>query len=223
MASVFCAKCGHQNPADGRFCGRCGAPLAGPEPVAGEPAADVTSTLSIAGLEVDDRDDLAAELLGDQLPSGFALLAIVPLYVAILSMLLPRGEKLLMRGWLGLALGFVGLAALLWPGIRQANAQHQQVLGCVIVLCGAFFWAVGSVLSRELKLPVNPMVAAGWEMLAAGTITAPAPEGQRISLPTWIPGRSWPPATRICAIHPPAPSRCCWRWWRSTSSTWTRP
>ena len=105
--------------------------------------------------------------------SGLAalLLAIVPLYVAILSMLLPRGEKLLMRGWLGLGLGFVGLVALLWPGIRQANAQHQQVLGCVIVLCGAFFWAIGSVLSRELKLPVNPMVAAGWEMLVAGTVS----------------------------------------------------
>src|ERR1700733_1474521 len=105
--------------------------------------------------------------------SGLAalLVAVMPLYVAILSMLLPRGEKLLMRGWLGLALGFVGLVALLWPGIRQANAQHQQVLGSVIVLCGAFFWAVGSVLSRELKLPVNPMVAAGWGMRVAGTVS----------------------------------------------------
>jgi drug/metabolite transporter (DMT)-like permease len=70
---------------------------------------------------------------------------------------------------IGLGLGFVGLIALLWPALRQrVEGQHEQVLGCVIMLCAAFLWAVGSILSRELKLPVNPMVAAGWQMLAAG-------------------------------------------------------
>ncbi|HMD21089.1 MAG TPA: EamA family transporter [Alloacidobacterium sp.] len=103
--------------------------------------------------------------------SGLAalLVAVMPLYVAVLSMLLPRGERLQSRGWIGLGLGFIGLIALLWPALRQqVEGQHQHVLGCVIVLCAAFLWAVGSILSRELKLPVNPMVAAGWQMLAAG-------------------------------------------------------
>ena len=108
--------------------------------------------------------------------SGLAalLVAVMPLYVAILIMLLPHGEKLSARGWLGLGLGFIGLGALLWPGIRQANVQHQQVLGCIIALGGTFSWAVGSVLSRELKLPVNPMVAAGWEMFIAGMVSSVA-------------------------------------------------
>jgi drug/metabolite transporter (DMT)-like permease len=108
--------------------------------------------------------------------SGLAalLVAVMPLYVAILTMLLPHGEKLSARGWLGLGLGFIGLGALLWPGIRQANVQHQQVLGCIIALGGTFSWAVGSVLSRELKLPVNPMVAAGWEMFIAGMVSSVA-------------------------------------------------
>jgi drug/metabolite transporter (DMT)-like permease len=116
-------------------------------------------------------------VFGEQyIDSGLAalLVAVMPLYVAILNMLLPRGEKLLARGWLGLGLGLIGLVALLWPGIRQANGQHQQALGCAIVLGCAFFWAVGSVLSRELKLPVNPMLAAGWEMLAAGIASSVA-------------------------------------------------
>jgi len=75
MPSVFCAQCGHQNPGESRFCARCGAQLAGPgaEPVV---TADQTSTLSLAGVDVDDHDDLAAELLGDALPSGFALLVV---------------------------------------------------------------------------------------------------------------------------------------------------
>ena len=75
MASVFCGQCGLQNPADARFCSRCGTALhAEAEPPAS--GADQTSTLSIAGLEVDDHEDLAAELLGEPLPSGFALLVV---------------------------------------------------------------------------------------------------------------------------------------------------
>jgi drug/metabolite transporter (DMT)-like permease len=103
--------------------------------------------------------------------SGLAalLVAAMPLYVAILSILLPRGEKLLARGWAGLGLGFAGLLVLLWPEIhQQASGMHPPILGCIIVLGCAFSWAVGAILSRELKLPVSPMVAAGWEMLAAG-------------------------------------------------------
>jgi hypothetical protein len=75
MSSVFCAECGNQNPGDARFCSRCGAPLA----IAaggGVAAADQTSTLSLAGVEVDEHDDLAGELLGDALPAGFALLVV---------------------------------------------------------------------------------------------------------------------------------------------------
>jgi drug/metabolite transporter (DMT)-like permease len=109
--------------------------------------------------------------------SGLAalLLAVVPLYIAVISMLLPRGEKLLARGWVGLIFGFAGLVALLWPGLGQhADGQSQQVLGAVIVLASALSWAVGSVLSRELKLPVNPMVVAGWEMLIAGVVSSVA-------------------------------------------------
>jgi pSer/pThr/pTyr-binding forkhead associated (FHA) protein len=74
MASVFCEQCGHQNPADSRFCARCGAELTG---APSEPSgADQTSTISLAGLDVDEADDLAADLLGDSLPAGFALLVV---------------------------------------------------------------------------------------------------------------------------------------------------
>jgi pSer/pThr/pTyr-binding forkhead associated (FHA) protein len=74
MASMFCEQCGHQNPADSRFCARCGAELIA---TTAEPTgADQTSTISLAGLDVDEADDLAADLLGDSLPAGFALLVV---------------------------------------------------------------------------------------------------------------------------------------------------
>jgi hypothetical protein len=75
MPSVFCAQCGNQNPGDARFCSRCGSPLAAGEG-ATVVAADQTSTLSLAGVDVDEHDDLAGELLGESLPAGFALLVV---------------------------------------------------------------------------------------------------------------------------------------------------
>ena len=76
MASVFCAQCGHQNPGDSHFCARCGAALgvSGAQPTGNDQT--TTTTISIAGLDVDEHDDLAGDLLGDALPAGFALLVV---------------------------------------------------------------------------------------------------------------------------------------------------
>ncbi len=74
MPSVFCDQCGHQNPEDARFCARCGSQLGRPAARSGG-AADQTSTLAIAVIDVDDLDDEAAEII-DELPTGFALLVV---------------------------------------------------------------------------------------------------------------------------------------------------
>ena len=105
------------------------------------------------------------------IPSGLAslVLAITPLYVALIEMALPGGEPLLKRGWLGLLLGFAGLAALLWPSIESGlNGDRTLLWAIAALLACAFSWAVGSILSRRARLPVNSFVAAAWQMLAAG-------------------------------------------------------
>src|SRR5579863_7932425 len=63
-------------------------------------------------------------------PSGLAslILAVVPLYVALIEMFLPGGEPLPARGWLGLALGFAGLVVLLWPSLRHGFSGNSAVL-----------------------------------------------------------------------------------------------
>jgi pSer/pThr/pTyr-binding forkhead associated (FHA) protein len=74
MPSVFCSRCGHQNPEDARFCARCGTALER-DAATGGVAADQTSTLAIAGVETEDPDDVTAEII-DELPTGFALLVV---------------------------------------------------------------------------------------------------------------------------------------------------
>jgi len=105
------------------------------------------------------------------LPSGLAALivAVVPLYVAVIELMSPRGDRLRPQGYFGLALGFLALIALLWPSFRGGLKGHpMQILAIIAILLGALSWASGSILSRRMNLPVDPLVAAGWEMLAAG-------------------------------------------------------
>lgn len=107
-------------------------------------------------------------------PSGLAslLLAVVPLYVALIEMVLPSGEPLPKRGWLGMALGFAGLIALVWPSLRTGlGGDRTRLLALAALLAGGFSWAVGSVLSRRAKLGVNSFVAAAWQMVAAGAFS----------------------------------------------------
>ena len=104
-------------------------------------------------------------------PSGLSslVLAITPLFVALLEMALPGGEPLPLRGWLGMALGVAGLAALLSPTLRTGLAGDSARLGAIAVLMGGgFCWAMGSLLSRRSRLPVNTFVAAAWQMILAG-------------------------------------------------------
>ena len=104
-------------------------------------------------------------------PSGLAslVLAVIPLFAALAEMMLPGGEPLPARGWLGMALGFTGLTALVWPSLRTGLAGDRARLVAIgVLLAGALAWTAGSLLSRHARLPVNCFVAAAWQMLIAG-------------------------------------------------------
>jgi drug/metabolite transporter (DMT)-like permease len=107
-------------------------------------------------------------------PSGLAslVLAVIPLLAALAEMLLPGGEPLPARGWLGIVLGFAGLAALLWPSLRTGMAgDHARLAAVCVLLTGALAWTVGSLVSRHARLPINSFVAAAWQMLIAGAFS----------------------------------------------------
>jgi drug/metabolite transporter (DMT)-like permease len=110
----------------------------------------------------------------ETISSGLAslVLAVIPLYVALLEMVLPGGEPLPVRGWLGMGLGFMGLGVLVWPSLRSGLGGNRTLLTALgVLLAGAFSWTVGSLLSRRSKLPVHSLVAAAWEMVFAGAVS----------------------------------------------------
>src|SRR6266568_5380179 len=82
----------------------------------------------------------------ETIPSGLAslVLAVIPLYVALIEMFLPGGEPLPARGWLGMALGFAALAVLVWPSVRTGLAgDRARLLALAALLAGALSWTVG--------------------------------------------------------------------------------
>ena len=108
-------------------------------------------------------------------PSGLAslVLAVIPLFAALAEMLLPGGEPLPARGWLGMALGFAGLAALLWPSLRTGMAGDRARLVAIgVLLTGALAWTVGSLVSRHARL-------AGEQLCGRGLADADSPEPSR--------------------------------------------
>jgi drug/metabolite transporter (DMT)-like permease len=105
------------------------------------------------------------------LSSGLAALLVagIPLYAALIEMFLPNGEGLPARGWIGIALGFIGLALLVSPGLRNSlHGDFRQITATAVILCGSFCWTAGSVVSRRSEVRISGFVAAGWQMVFGG-------------------------------------------------------
>ena len=107
--------------------------------------------------------------------SGFAALvvAMIPIFVALIETVLPGGESLNLRGWIGTLLGAVGMLALLWPTLHRtagSAANQRSLFGFVLLLAAALAFAIGSILSRRFRFRVDTFVATTWQIAAAGVV-----------------------------------------------------
>lgn len=103
-------------------------------------------------------------------PTGYSalILASTPLFFLVLDTLLLGDHHISRRGMIGLALGVVGLAVLLWPKLTVPNPLGRKSLWySVALLGGALSWALGSVLSKKWRAG-GSLGATGWQMLFAG-------------------------------------------------------
>lgn len=90
-----------------------------------------------------------------------------PLFVAVLAALF-LGEHLSGRQWLGLLVGLVGAAVVVWDGPLWPPALSPSAL---IVVGGALAWSVGTVVAaRGVRGRAEPLALAAWQMLAGGAV-----------------------------------------------------
>jgi drug/metabolite transporter (DMT)-like permease len=107
--------------------------------------------------------------LGERtVPSGIAalLVAIVPWCMVLLRTL--SGDRPRAATWIGVLVGFAGLAVLVLP---SGGAGEASPLGVALVLIAATAWSVGSWLQPRLTVPDNAFVATAYGMAAGGVIS----------------------------------------------------
>ena len=108
-------------------------------------------------------------------PSGLAavLAALVPLWLAVFSM---AQEPLGPKGWMGLLLGIVGVAVLVWP----TGGVRIHLGGLAAMVAAPLIWSWGTLHGKRFVHSGGLMTNVGLQMLTAaviGLILAPLTGG----------------------------------------------
>ena len=127
-------------------------------------------------------------------PSGIValIIAALPLWIAIFRTI--SGERLAKTSWLGLAIGFAGVALLLKPGSISPVSQIENsklFLFMLLVLLGNIGWALGTFLAPRFPLPKNTLVFTAYEMLAGGASLTLAGFIKGESISDFLDATSW--------------------------------
>ena len=109
-------------------------------------------------------------------PIGIAslLVSALPFWIALLRTL--QGDRPSPLTWIGITLGFAGVALLLAPGHVQARpgqSGSSVLFWMLLIIIGNISWAIGSFISRSLDLPKNGFVTSAYEMLCAAFFLTP--------------------------------------------------
>ncbi|HKT46029.1 MAG TPA: EamA family transporter [Candidatus Acidoferrales bacterium] len=104
-------------------------------------------------------------------PSGVAalLVATVSLWMVIVDWLRPGGARPAGRVFIGIVLGFLGLALLVGPA-HLGGAGRINLVGAGVLVVASFAWACGSVFSKHGALPRSPMLGVAMQALAGGVV-----------------------------------------------------
>ncbi len=109
------------------------------------------------------------------------LVATTPLWIGLFGMFWPHGERLTLRGWLGLVIGFVGIVLTLGQQLIESAADfltlapaHQAASNpfadphALFILGSAASWALGSLVSHQAAFKIPHLTSAGYQMLFGG-------------------------------------------------------
>jgi len=112
-------------------------------------------------------------VLAEQIvPSGVVslLIAMVPVYFALLEWLKPGGKPPGFKVAIGLLTGICGLIMLIGPDNISGKSSSINMQGVLYVIVGCLCWSIGSLYSRSQKLSESPAMGLSMQTLAAGVI-----------------------------------------------------
>lgn len=109
----------------------------------------------------------------EKVPSGIATLIISagPVFIVLMDWAIhartggTRGNRPNALTFIGLALGFVGLAILVGPDVLAGGVGGLDPWRVLGLLGATFFWGVGMMIMRYVRDPAEPFTASGIQML----------------------------------------------------------
>ncbi|MGC1184271.1 MAG: EamA family transporter [Candidatus Dormiibacterota bacterium] len=98
--------------------------------------------------------------------SGLAslMIATVPLWMALIGLMLKGSRRPGPLGWIGVLIGLGGVAVLVDP----RSGGHLSLLSAAGLLGSAIFWSIGSLYSQRAPLARNVLLVAAVEMVVGG-------------------------------------------------------
>jgi drug/metabolite transporter (DMT)-like permease len=105
------------------------------------------------------------------IPSGLAALLIttVPFFMVGMESFLPKGPRLNATILTGLIMGLIGGLLIFGEDIKYL-ADPNNLIGVTGLLGAVFFWSIGSLYSKYVKVDVHPLMGASVQMLIAGIV-----------------------------------------------------
>ena len=106
-----------------------------------------------------------------RVPSGITavMLATIPVFTALLEILILRTQKLTLRLACVLAVGLAGVAVLVSRSVSFGDAPIER-MGAIALVVAALCWSLASVLTRRLSLPASKVMSSGAQMLVGGIL-----------------------------------------------------
>ncbi len=110
----------------------------------------------------------------EKVPSGIATLMISagPVFIVLMDWAIhawskdgSRGNRPNVLTFVGLGLGFVGLAILVGPDVMATGVNGLDPWRVLGLLGATFFWGVGMMIMRYVREPAEPFTASGIQML----------------------------------------------------------
>lgn len=105
------------------------------------------------------------------MPAGVCALIIglQPLMTSILAALI-IGEAIGRRHWLGLVIGIIGVALVVWPKITMGNIEGITPLTVSLNVLGAFSVSLGTVYQKKFATGLNMASAGFWQYVGASLV-----------------------------------------------------
>ena len=129
--------------------------------------------LAVIGFLMVAVGNLAVVWAEQWVPSGMAalLVATAPFWMAILEAFRKGGERLDLRGALGMLIGFLGVGLLVTPKGAGSPIDMHFILGAIAIQIGSFGWQLGSVRGKYAIKHVPLLTSAAMQMLFGGIAT----------------------------------------------------